>query len=85
MNRAWSIVDTVDIPQGTLYWRWVSDQPQYTSYSIVGDLDDRVYYFRTYNNYNIRKVSLAEINFATTTYKVDTIFTQPNYQEFNFR
>ena len=84
VNRAWSIVDTVDIPQGTLYWRWVSDEPQFTSYSVVVDLQDRVYYFRTYNNYNIRKVSLDEINFATTSYKVDTIFTPPNYQEFSF-
>ena len=85
VNRAWSIVDTVDIPQGTLYWRWVSDQPQFTSYSVVGDLDQRVYYFRTYNNYNIRKVSLSAIDFATTAYSVDTIFTPPNYQEFRFR
>ncbi|MBU3664863.1 MAG: linear amide C-N hydrolase [Chthoniobacterales bacterium] len=85
VNRAWSMVNTVDIPQGILYWRWVNDRPQFTSYSVVGDLANRVYYFRTYNNYDIRKVALQDINFADTTYKVDTLFTPPDYQAFKFQ
>jgi choloylglycine hydrolase len=85
VNRAWSMVNTVDIPQGILYWRWVNDRPQFTSYSVVGDLQNRIYYFRTYNNYDIRKVALQEIDFAKTTYQVDTLFTPANYQEFRFK
>lgn len=85
VNRAWSMVNTVDIPQGILYWRWVNDQPQFTSYSVVGDLSNRVYYFRTYNNYDIRKIDLGEIDFAKTTYRSDSLFTPADYREFRFK
>ena len=84
VNRAWSMVNTVDIPQGILYWRWVNDSPQFTSYSVVGDLANRVYYFRTYNNYDIRKISLADIDFAETEFTSDTMFTPADYQPFRF-
>jgi len=84
VNRAWSMVNTVDIPQGILYWRWVSDQPQFTSYSVVADLHNRVYYFRTYNNYDIRKLDLNTINFATAQYRSVPLFTPAHYQEFLF-
>jgi len=85
VNRAWSMVNTVDIPQGILYWRWVNDSPQFTSYSVVGDLANRVYYFRTWNNYDIRKVELADINFGKTGFTSDTLFTPADYREFNFQ
>ena len=85
VNRAWSMVNTVDIPQGILYWRWVNDSPQFTSYSVVGDLQNRVYYFRTWNNYDIRKIDLAGIDFAKTTFTSDTLFTPPDYREFKFQ
>lgn len=84
VNRAWSMVNTVDIPQGILYWRWVDDHPQFTSYSVVGDLQNRVYYFRTYNNYDIRKVSLKEIDFAETAFATTTLFSPADYREFRF-
>lgn len=84
VHRAWSMVNTVDIPQGILYWRWVNDSPQFTSYSVVGDLQERVYYFRTYNNYDIRKIALGDIDFAKTEMKSETIFTPANYQAFSF-
>ena len=84
VNRAWSMVNTVDIPQGILYWRWVNDSPQFTSYSVVGDLQNRVYFFRTYNNYDIRKIDLADIDFAKTELTSDTLYTPANYEEFKF-
>jgi choloylglycine hydrolase len=85
VNRAWSMVNTVDIPQGILYWRWVSDHPQFTSYSIVGDLRNRTYYFRTYTNYDIRKIDLRTIDFATAKYTSDSLFTPGRYREFEFK
>ena len=84
VNRAWSMVNTVDIPQVVLYWRWVNENPQFTSYSVVGDLQNRVYYFRTWNNYDIRKVALADIDFAKTELTSDTMFTPADYQAFKF-
>jgi len=85
VNRAWSMVNAVDIPKGILYWRWVNNDPQFTSYSIVADQSNRVYYFRTWNNYDIRKVSLKDIDFAKTTYQADTMFTPEDYQEYKFQ
>jgi choloylglycine hydrolase len=84
VNRAWSMVNAVDIPKGILYWRWVNNDPQFTSYSIVADLSERVYYFRTWNNYDIRKVALKDIDFANTTYKADSMFTPSDYKEYKF-
>ena len=84
VNRAWSMVNTVDIPKGILYWRWVNNDPQFTSYSVVVDLTNRIYYFRTWNNYDIRKVDLKDIDFAKTTYKADSMFTPADYEKFKF-
>ncbi len=84
VNRAWSMVNTVDIPQGALYWRWVNNLPQFTSYSVVGDLKNRVYYFRTYDNYDIRKIDLKKIDFATAKYETRSPFGLAHYQEFEF-
>jgi choloylglycine hydrolase len=85
VNRAWSMVNTVDIPQGILYWRWVNESPQFTSYSVVGDLQNRVYYFRTWNNYDIRKIALADIDFVKTEFTSETIYTPADYQPFRFQ
>lgn len=51
----------------------------------MADQTNRVYYFRTWNNYDIRKVSLNEIDFANTTYQADTMFTPEDYQEYKFQ
>jgi choloylglycine hydrolase len=84
VNRAWSMLNTVDIPKGILYWRWVNDDPQFTSYAVVGDLNNRVYYFRTYDNYDIRKVDLAKIDFSKVPFRSASIFGGADYKEFQF-
>lgn len=85
VNRAWSMINSVDLPQGILYWRWVSDHPQFTSYAVVGDLANRLYYFRTYVNYDIRKIDLSKINFETAKFASVSLFTPADYQEFQFK
>ncbi len=84
VNRAWSMINTVDIPQGILYWRWVNDDPQITSYSVVVDPVDRVYHFRTYDNYDIRKIDLDDIDFSTIEFKSQSIFGAQDYRTFVF-
>jgi choloylglycine hydrolase len=84
VNRAWSMIDTVDIPQGILYWKWASENPQFTSYAVVDDLKNRIYYFRTYDNYDIRKIDLNKIDFATAKYQSASLFGGANYKEFQF-
>ena len=80
----WSMVNTVDIPQGILYWRFINDNPQLTSYAVVDDLKNRVYYFRTYDNYDIRKIDLGKIDFGKVKRKSASLFGTANYREFQF-
>ncbi|MEM7024877.1 MAG: linear amide C-N hydrolase, partial [Pseudomonadota bacterium] len=84
VNRAWSMVNTVDIPQGILYWRWVNDEPQFTSYSVVGDVNNKTYYFRTYDNYDIRKIDLRTIDFEAAEFKTRSIYGTENYSSYEF-
>jgi len=84
VNRAWSMVNTVDIPQGCLYVKFVNEQPEFTSYAVVDDLKNRIYYFRTYDNYDIRKIDLSKIDFATVKHKSASLFGPANYREFKF-
>jgi len=84
VNRAWSMVNTVDIPQGIIYYRSINNRPHFTSYAVVGDLKNRVYYFRTYDNYDIRKVELGKIDFGKAKLKSVSLFRGSNYQAFQF-
>ena len=84
VNRAWSMLNTVDIPIGILYWRNITDDPQFTPYSVVDDLKNRIYYFRTYENYDVRKIDLSKIDFATVQYKSASVYGGVNYKEMNF-
>ncbi|MDA0106864.1 linear amide C-N hydrolase [Vibrio mediterranei] len=82
VNRAWSMINSVDVVQGTLYWRHFDpENPQMTGYSNVTDINNKDYYFRTYDNQQIRKVDIDTIDFANTTYKQFDIFrTIDGYQ-----
>jgi choloylglycine hydrolase len=84
VSRAWSMINTVDIPQGALYWRFVNDMPQTTSFSTVADLKNLNYYFRTFDNYDIRKIDLKKIDFTTVNYSSVNIFQGADYDEFRF-
>jgi choloylglycine hydrolase len=84
VNRAWSMLNTVDLPQGVLYWRHISDHPQFTSYAVVADLNNRVYYFRTYDNYDIRKIDLSKIDFSTVKFQSASLFGGADYRDFQF-
>jgi len=84
VNRAWSMVNTVDIPQGIIYYRSINNHPHFTSYAVVGDLKNRVYYFRTYDNYDIRKIDLSKIDFGKAKLKSASLFGGANYQTFQF-
>lgn len=84
VSRAWSMINTVDIPQGALYWKFVNDMPMTTSFATVTDFKNLNYYFRTFDNYDIRKVDLKKINFKTVKYSSVNIFQGADYDEFQF-
>ncbi|PRY26938.1 penicillin V acylase-like amidase (Ntn superfamily) [Aliiruegeria haliotis] len=74
VNTAWSMVNVFDIPRGTLYWRWLDPAPQMVGYSIVADTGNADYYFRTYDNQEIRKVDVDGIDWTTVKYTEKPIF-----------
>ncbi|GAM72301.1 choloylglycine hydrolase precursor [Vibrio sp. JCM 19236] len=80
------MINAVDIPQGALYWRFAAeDTPQFTSYSNVSDIANKDYYFRTYDNMDIRMVDVDSINFSEVKYHSESIFgTQTSYQQLGF-
>lgn len=85
LSRAWSIAGQADIVQGAQYWRWVNNEPQFSSYLTVSDVDNGVYYVRTYDNYNIQKITLDQVNFeGDGVVAVPAFNGAPDYQEFDF-
>jgi choloylglycine hydrolase len=46
-----------------------------TQWSSFRDLTNRVYYYRTYDNFNLRKIDLKKINFQTNRIRTIPMFT----------
>ncbi|MGI9520923.1 MAG: linear amide C-N hydrolase [Hyphomicrobiaceae bacterium] len=85
VNHTWAAVNSLEIPQGTLYWRFLSNEPQMTAYAVVLDLKNKVYYLRTHDNQDIRMVDLKRINFTTTNFQAKPIYRDSTpYRTFNF-
>lgn len=74
VNHAWAVVNSIEIVQGSLYWRFVDENPQMVGYSVVVDINNKAYHFRTYDNMDIRKVDLNDINFAEVEYQTQDIY-----------
>ena len=68
MNLAWHILNVVDIPHGIMQskvkGKVVSD---YTQWAVVKDLKNKVLYYRTYENLNIRSFDLKKVDWAKLT------------------
>lgn len=74
VNRAWAMVNNAEIVPGTMYWEFLSPEPQMIAYSNVVDIADKAYYFRTYDNPMIRKVDLDDIDFSDVSYSATPIY-----------
>ncbi|GLP96239.1 linear amide C-N hydrolase [Paraferrimonas sedimenticola] len=87
VNRAWTMINAVDIPQGSLYWRFAAaETPQFTSYSNVVDIANKDYYFRTYDNMDVRKIDVDSIDFGKVSFKSEGIFrTADSYSNYVFK
>ncbi len=59
---------TFDIPQGTLYWEWLSPEAQTVTHFTVHDLQEKDYYYRTYKGMNPKKVDVDGINWKKAKY-----------------
>ncbi len=85
VNQAWASVNALEIPQGTLYWRFLSNEPQMTAYAVVIDIKNMDYYLRTHDNQTIRKIDVDAIDFATVEFQSADIYrTASDYEAFEF-
>ncbi|MFA0087693.1 linear amide C-N hydrolase [Vibrio sp. 10N.261.51.F12] len=80
--RAFALLNDMEIVPGTMYWEWVSPDPQMVGYGNVVDIANKDYYFRTADNQQIRKVDLDNIDFSTVKYTSTTIYgIEPAFQD----
>jgi len=77
LNLAQHIINTFDIPQGII----TDMQPdgktvlkELTQWVTFKDLTNRILYFRTYDNFNIRKVDLKALDFGAKSVKRISMF-----------
>ncbi|MDO6762984.1 linear amide C-N hydrolase [Agarivorans sp. 1_MG-2023] len=74
LNRAFSLLNNMELVSGSMYWEFISPKPQLIAYGNVVDIEDKAYYFRTYDNPTIRKIDLDSINFYTVSYSAKPIY-----------
>ncbi|MEZ9925522.1 linear amide C-N hydrolase [Vibrio breoganii] len=77
INRAFSLLNNMELVAGSMYWEFLSPKPQIIAYGNVVDIEDKAYYFRSYDNPTIRKVDLDDINFGTVSYSATPIYGAP--------
>lgn len=61
-NLAFHILNVVDIPKGIMKNSSIPPVEDYTQWAVVKDLANKVFYFRTYENMNIRSLDLKKID-----------------------
>ncbi len=74
LNLAQHMVNAIDIVKGMVVDRGKDGRitaSETTQWSTYRDLTNRVYYFRTYDNFNLRKIDLKRLNFEED--KIKTI------------
>lgn len=81
VNQCFHILNNFDIPIGTEYPKEkVTNLPSGTQWTSVIDLTHKEIYFKTMYNNNIRKIALADIDFAKVKYQahpLDKELVQP--------
>ncbi|GLP96301.1 linear amide C-N hydrolase [Paraferrimonas sedimenticola] len=81
VNHAWTMLNTMDVPQGALYWRWLDELPQMVGWANVADLKNTDYYLRTFDNMDIQKIDLDKIDFDKIEFTHRDIYnTKKDYQ-----
>jgi len=78
LNLAQHIVSSLHIVRGMAVDRDAKGNitaSETTQWSSFRDLTNRVYYYRTYDNFNLRKIDLKKINFQTNRIRTIPMFT----------
>ena len=80
INRAVSLLNDIEIVAGSMYWEFLDPKPQIIAYGNIVDVTNKTYYFRTYDNYALRKFDLKTIDFAKAKYSQSPIYgTKPTF------
>lgn len=68
LNLAEHIINTVDIPLGTVRAKQSDgkDSNDLTQWVVFKDLTHKIFYYRTYDNMTVRAIDLSKIDFAPT-------------------
>jgi Penicillin V acylase and related amidases len=77
LNLAQHIVSSLDIVRGMAVDRDRDGKiiaSETTQWSTFRDLTNRVYYFRTYDNFNLRKIDLKRLDFNADKVKTIPMF-----------
>jgi choloylglycine hydrolase len=80
LNLAQHIINTFDIPQGIITDTQADGKTvlkELTQWVTFKDLTNRIIYFRTYDNFNLRKIDLNALDFDAKTIKRISMFDRP--------
>ncbi|CAM2010830.1 linear amide C-N hydrolase [Acanthopleuribacter pedis] len=80
VNLAWNIIANINIPIGAAVSTEHPDELDYTQWVSVSDLGRRRYYFRDYDNLDIRFVDLMKLGTVNTPLAF-SMKQAPRYQE----
>ncbi len=80
VNLAWNLIANINIPIGAAVSTEHPDELDYTQWVSVSDISRRRYYFRDYDNMDIRFVDLNKLATVTTPIAF-AMNQQANYQE----
>ena len=81
VNLAVHLLNVVDIPYGPQLWIVGEEgNVQWTSWIVVYDQTNRLFYYRTYENQNLRRIDLKEIDLKPgTAYRSKDLFGGQGY------
>lgn len=68
VNLALHLINVIDIPYGPQLWiQGQQGHVQWTPWMVIYDQTNRYFYYRTYDNPNLRRIDLNKLLFAETT------------------
>lgn len=68
INLSQHLLNTLDIPLGTVREKG-KETGDYTQWTVIKDLKNKVFYFRSYKDLNLKMIDMKKLNFETVTSK----------------
>lgn len=68
VNLAQHLLNSVDIPKGTIHEQGATSG-DYTQWSLIKDLSNKIFYFRSYQDLTLKSVNLKQLNLKNSSPK----------------